>query len=243
MGVHRSLACTCPLGHGVASTPSPRLNSDRSPGMPPPAKCSHPTDTASGAGLAGDQVELVALDVGEGRPASLVRLHVTEPAGAQAQQTLRLGDERVADQVEVKAVLDGLRLRYGVEHDEWRAGIRAVGEQDRVPGSGIFGNLPSEDIGPELGQGQRVGTVNGDSDQRTAHLSSFPLNTSTTAVATDRMVGLRGRTTVRSEIKDLWFAVRRCRLRKKGAGALRPGGKPALWRIQVSCTTREPAAG
>ena len=39
--------------------------------------------------LAGDQVELVALDVGEGRPAGLVCLHVTEPLGAQAQQAPR----------------------------------------------------------------------------------------------------------------------------------------------------------
>src|SRR5579859_6649582 len=46
-------------------------------------------------------------------------------------------------------------------------------------GSGVFGNLPAEDIGPEPGQSQGVGAVKGDSDQRIAHLSSFRLNTST----------------------------------------------------------------
>ena len=35
-------------------------------------------------GLPGDQVELVAFDVGEGRPAGLVPLDVAEPVGAQA---------------------------------------------------------------------------------------------------------------------------------------------------------------
>src|ERR1700729_3606796 len=45
--------------------------------------------------------------------------------------------------------------------------------------SGVFGNLSSEDIGPEPGQNHGIGTVNGDSDQRIAHLSSFRLNTST----------------------------------------------------------------
>src|ERR1700732_5086244 len=44
-------------------------------------------------GLPGDQVELVAFDVGEGRPAGLVGLQVAEPPGAQAQQALGLGLE------------------------------------------------------------------------------------------------------------------------------------------------------
>jgi hypothetical protein len=54
-------------------------------------------------GLPGDQVELVAFDVGEGRPAGLVSPQVAEPLGAQAQQTPGLGvavnrhcDQRIA---------------------------------------------------------------------------------------------------------------------------------------------------
>src|SRR5258707_762300 len=45
--------------------------------------------------LPGDQVKLVAFDVGEGRPAGLVGLHVAEPHRTQAQQALRLGLELV----------------------------------------------------------------------------------------------------------------------------------------------------
>src|SRR5690349_6627212 len=85
------------------------------PASQSPAWVSRTAVTA--AGLPGDQVELVALDVGEGRPAGLVPLDVAEPLGAQAQQPLRLGVKGIADDVEVKAVLDGLRLRHLVEHD------------------------------------------------------------------------------------------------------------------------------
>jgi hypothetical protein len=56
--------------------------------------------------LPGDQIELVAFDVGEGRPAGLVSLQVAEPLGAQAQQAHGLGIEGVADEIEVEAVLD-----------------------------------------------------------------------------------------------------------------------------------------
>jgi len=37
------------------------------------------------------------------------------------------------------------------------------------------------------------------------------------------------------------LAVHLCHSRRKGAGAPRPAGRPALWRIRASCTTREPA--
>jgi hypothetical protein len=53
----------------------------------------------------------VAFDIGEGRPAGLVSLQVAGPLGAQAQQALGLGVEGAADEIEVQAVLDGLRLR------------------------------------------------------------------------------------------------------------------------------------
>src|ERR1700720_2877452 len=119
--------------------------------------------------LSGDQVELVAFDVGEGRPAGLICLPVAEPAGAQAQQALGLGFEGVGDEVEVEAVLDGLRLRHLVERDGWPAGAAVAGEQDCVLGRGVSGNLPPQDIGPEPGQGGGVGAVKGDCEQRSAH--------------------------------------------------------------------------
>jgi hypothetical protein len=47
-------------------------------------------------GLPGDQVELVAFDVGEGRPAGLVSPQVAEPVGTRAQQAFGLGVEGIA---------------------------------------------------------------------------------------------------------------------------------------------------
>jgi hypothetical protein len=71
-------------------------------------------DDGHGLGdLPGDQIELVAFDVGEGRPAGLASLQVAEPPGAQAQQPLGLGVEGVTDEIEVHAVLDGLQRRRG----------------------------------------------------------------------------------------------------------------------------------
>jgi hypothetical protein len=52
-----------------------------------------------------------AFDVGEGRPAGVVALDVAEPFSPEGQESLRLGIERVADEVEVEAVLDDLCLR------------------------------------------------------------------------------------------------------------------------------------
>src|SRR5271169_15688 len=124
---------------------------------------------ASG-GLPGDQVGLVAFDVGEGRPAGLVSLQVAEPLGAQARQALGLGVEGVADDIEVQAVLDGLRLRHLVERDTWPAGAAVAGEQDHVLRSGVSGDLPPEDIGPEPGHSRGVGAVNRDGEQRIAHI-------------------------------------------------------------------------
>jgi hypothetical protein len=69
--------------------------------------------------------------------------------GAQAQQALGLGAERVADEIEVHAVLDALRLRHLAERDTRPAGAPVAGEQDRVLGSRVFSNLPPEDISPE----------------------------------------------------------------------------------------------
>src|ERR1700746_3559284 len=65
---------------------------------------------ASGGGLPGDQIELVAFDIGERRPAGLVSLQVAQPEGAQAQQALGVSVEGLADEIEMQAVLDGLRL-------------------------------------------------------------------------------------------------------------------------------------
>jgi hypothetical protein len=73
-------------------------------------------------------------DIGESRPPDLVSLDVAEPAGAQAHQSLGLGVEGIADDVEVHAVLDGLRFRHLVKRDTWAAGIGGTREQDRVLG-------------------------------------------------------------------------------------------------------------
>jgi hypothetical protein len=59
----------------------------------------------------GDEVELVAFDVDEARPAGVVALDVAEPFSPEVQEALHLGIERVADEVEVEAVLDDLCLR------------------------------------------------------------------------------------------------------------------------------------
>jgi len=50
-------------------------------------------------------------------------LQVAEPVGAQAQQAVGLGVEGVADEIEVHAVLDGLRLRHLGERDTRPAGV------------------------------------------------------------------------------------------------------------------------
>ena len=85
-----------------------------------------------------------------------------------------LGVEGVADDVEVHAVLDGLRLRHLVERDTWPAGAPVAGEQDRVLGSGVFGDLAPEDIGPEPGQGTGVGAVKGDCETANCSRLVFP---------------------------------------------------------------------
>jgi hypothetical protein len=87
----------------------------------------------------------------------------------QAQQSLGLGAEGIGDDIEVHAVLDGLRLRHLLEGDTWPAGVAVTGEQDRVLGSGVFGNLPPQDIGPEPGQDSGIGAVKGDCEQRIAY--------------------------------------------------------------------------
>ena len=51
----------------------------------------------------------------------------------------------------------------------WQNGVAVAGEQDRVLGSGVFGNLTPEDIGPEPGQGRGVGAVKGDCQKRIGH--------------------------------------------------------------------------
>jgi hypothetical protein len=53
--------------------------------------------------------------------------------------------------------------------EPWPAGIAVTGKQDRLLGSGIFGNLPPQDIGPEPDQDSGIGAVKGDCEQRIAH--------------------------------------------------------------------------
>src|SRR5260370_32516390 len=79
------------------------------------------------SGSPGDQVELVAFDVGEGRPAGLVPLQVAEPVGAQAQQALGLGLEGVADQIEVQAGFVDFLLKHLGVCDVWNGGSSLAG--------------------------------------------------------------------------------------------------------------------
>ena len=69
-------------------------------------------DPATPGELSSDEVELVALDISEGGPAGLADGHLVELLRTQAQQALGLGLEGVADDIEVDAVLDDLRLGH-----------------------------------------------------------------------------------------------------------------------------------
>jgi hypothetical protein len=98
------------------------------------------------SGLPGDQVELVAFDVGEGRPAGLVSLDIAEPAGAQARSDGGAaavgGDDRAGD----VAGLGG-----GEEGDETGdlAGLGGPGQQGRGPeGLDALAGRPPVRTGP-----------------------------------------------------------------------------------------------
>ena len=72
----------------------------------------------------------------------LARFDLVELLRTEAQQAFGLGLEGVADEVEMKAVLGGLRLRHLVEHNARAAAV--AGEQDPVLGRRVFRNLPPE---------------------------------------------------------------------------------------------------
>ena len=179
--VHRGLACACPLGQCVHQcrpqakqrpqtgharsaqsavtrriAQSCQAEPRRDPGPARPPAAGFPRRTTVMASWAYPAIRSNSLPSMSAKVVHGTCLAgVAEPLGAQAQQALGLGVEGVADEVEVQAVLDGLRLRHLVERDTWPAGVAVAGEQDHVLGSGVFGNLPPEDIGPEPGQGRR----------------------------------------------------------------------------------------
>src|SRR3984885_4135962 len=100
---------------------------------------------AGKAVLSGDEVELVAFDVGKGCPAGSDALDVAQPVGAEAQQAPGFGVEGIGDEVEGEAVLDGLGLWYLLECDRRAGGGIGADRQEGVQGSGAFGDLPVQD--------------------------------------------------------------------------------------------------
>jgi hypothetical protein len=62
-------------------------------------------------------------------------------------------------------VLGDLRFRHLVEYETWPADVPAAGELHRALGRAAFRNLPTQNIGPEPGQGSGIGAVNGDGEQ------------------------------------------------------------------------------
>jgi hypothetical protein len=62
-------------------------------------------------GSAGDEVEFVALDVGEGGPPGVAALNFAELGGPERDQASGLGLVVAGDQVRVEPVLGGLRAR------------------------------------------------------------------------------------------------------------------------------------
>src|SRR5258708_20607744 len=111
--------------------------------MGPAAPLSSSSGVRTAAGLSGDEVELVAFDVGEGRPAGRGALEVAEPSGAKILEALGLGLEGVADQVKVEAVLDHLRLWYpGGGEARARDGLLADQQRGVLGRTGRLGPPP-----------------------------------------------------------------------------------------------------
>src|SRR6202035_1506435 len=117
----------------------------------------------------GDEVELVAFDVGEGRPARLPTLDVAEFLSPEADQALVLGAEAFSNEVEVETILDNLLLGHLVKRQAWSALGVVGGEQDGVLGGGSLCHLPAEDGAPELSQRSGVSAVDRDSEESGAH--------------------------------------------------------------------------
>src|SRR6185295_13323884 len=65
---------------------------------------------ASSASSAGNQVELVAIGVGERGPPGRARGDLVDDGGSEVQQSLDVGGEVGADQVGVEPVLDAVGL-------------------------------------------------------------------------------------------------------------------------------------
>lgn len=106
--------------------------------------------------------ELVALRIGERRPAPSVRLAVVgHEGGAQAEQPLDLlvpGAVLWLD-VQMETVLGALRLRY---RDEQQCGTRGFDECLGIAGRVIVGERRAEHPGPEAGELVGVGAVDRD---------------------------------------------------------------------------------
>src|ERR1700681_125363 len=117
----------------------------------------------------GDDVELVALDVSKSRPPCVRVLDVAKLLGPEVHKSLRFGEKAVAHEVEMKAVLDDLRLGHAVERQAGSAAGLVVGEKNSIFGGGAICDLSAEDGTPEMGQCISVGAVNGDPKKGIAH--------------------------------------------------------------------------
>jgi hypothetical protein len=80
----------------------------------------------------GDDIELVALDVRKGRPPCVALLELAELLAPEVHKTLRFGEEAVADEVEVKTVLDDLGLGHAVERQAGSAAGFVRGEKNSI---------------------------------------------------------------------------------------------------------------
>src|ERR1700733_1099008 len=101
-------------------------------------------------GSAGDEVELVALDVGERGPPGAVAGEFAELGGAERNQAHGLALVVAGDQVRVEPVLDGLGLGDLVEGQS-RPAAGFAGLHHGMVLIGPGGHLPAEGGGPERG--------------------------------------------------------------------------------------------
>src|SRR5687768_13250643 len=110
-----------------------------------------------------DEVELVALRVGEGGPPVAGLVEVAVPPGAQGGGALDTGGEVGDPEVDMHAVLG--RLRFGHLHERPH---RRAGDAGEVVGGALVEG-PIEQGRPEAGDLHRFGAVEGQGGKRGDH--------------------------------------------------------------------------
>ena len=109
----------------------------------------HPFGTRRASSV--DNVELVAFDIGEGRPAGADALEVAELLRTEDHEAHGLGVQVVGDEVEVESLLRALRLGHLVERAPRSAVSRLVGGQDGVLRGGAASDLRAKNGASEPG--------------------------------------------------------------------------------------------